>query len=118
LSTSGSVKQQLRAGGAAADDASSHLIVEGEDDDEQSDLVLMYNTVRGYVSAVEELWSYQTSQGLHNAPQPKRVALKALETSIIRGEHLRRREEFTDRGISTFRNGYLALQIPELHRQV
>jgi hypothetical protein len=62
--------------------------------------------------------SYQTSQGLHNAPQPKRVALKALKTSIIRGEHLRRREEFTDRGISTFRDGYLASQIPDLHHQV
>ena len=91
-------------------DPRSHLIVEGEDDEEQSDLVLMYNSVRGYVSAIKELWSYQTSQGLHSAPQPKRVALKALETSIIRGEHARRREEFTDRGISTFRDGYMASQ--------
>jgi len=33
----------------------SHLVVEGEDDDEQSDLVLIYNTIRGYVSAVKEL---------------------------------------------------------------
>lgn len=78
----------------------------------------MYNTVRGYVSTVKELWSYQTSQGLHNAPQPKRVAIKALETSIVRGEHARRREEFTDRGISTFRDGYIAFQIPNLNRQV
>jgi Centromere DNA-binding protein complex CBF3 subunit, domain 2 len=99
-------------------DTYSHLIVEGEDDDEQSDLVLMYNSVRGYVSAIKELWSYQTSQGLHNAPPPKRIALKALETSIIRGEHARRREEFTDRGISTFRDGYLASQIPDLNRQI
>jgi hypothetical protein len=113
------LKRRKGAGGAGAGaDVGSHLIVEGEDDDEQSDLVLMYNTVRGYVSAIKELWSYQTSQGLHNAPQPKRVALKALETSIVRGEHVRRREEFVDRGISTFRDGYLASQIPDLHRQV
>jgi hypothetical protein len=114
-------KRQKGKGGARGDAGSSgpsHLIVEGEDDDEQSDLVLMYNTVRGYVSAVKELWSFQTSQGLHNAPQPNRVALKALEQSIIRGEHVRRREEFTDRGISTFRDGYLPSQIPDLHRQV
>ena len=110
-------KRRKGAGGAARA-TGGHLIVEGEDDDEQSDLVLMYNTVRGYVSAVKELWSYQTSQGLHNAPQPKRVALKALESSIVRGEYARRREEFTDRGISTFRDGYLASQLPDLHRQV
>jgi hypothetical protein len=76
----------------------------------------MYNTVRGYVFAVKELWSYQTSQGLYNASQPKRVALKALETSIIRAEHARRRDEFTDRGVLTFCDGYLASQIPNLHR--
>jgi hypothetical protein len=46
------------------------------------------------------------------------VALKALETLIVQGEHARRREEFTDRGVSTFRDGYLATQIPDLHRQV
>jgi hypothetical protein len=68
----------------------------------------MYNIVRGYVSAVKELWSYQTSQGLYNAPQPKHVVLKVLQTLIICGEHLRRHEEFTDRGIFTFRDSYLA----------
>lgn len=109
-----------RRGGSAVAVAAvaSHLIEEGEDDEEQSDLVLMYNTVRGYVSAIKELWAYQTSSGLHSAPQPKRVALKALETSIVRGEHTRRREELTDRGVSTFRDGYLASQIPDLNRQV
>ena len=39
----------------ATTDTGSHLIIEGEDDDEQSDLVLIYNTIRGYVSAVKEL---------------------------------------------------------------
>ena len=33
-------------------------IVEGDDDEDQSELVLMYNTVWGYVSAVNELWAY------------------------------------------------------------
>ena len=96
----------------------SSLIIEGDDDDECSELVLMYNTVRGYVSAVNELWAHQTSQGLHNAPQPQRVAIKALKTSIARGEHSRRCEEFTDRGVSTIRDGYLASQIPDLNRLV
>ena len=113
-------KRQKRAAAAAAAvvEASNHLIVEGEDDEDCSELVLMYNTVRSYVSAIKELWSYQTSRGLHNAPQPTRITLKALETSILRGEHARRRGEFTDRGISTFRDGYVASQIPDLNHQV
>ena len=46
-----------RRGGSAVAVAAvaSHLIEEGEDDEEQSDLVLMYNTVRGYVLAIKEL---------------------------------------------------------------
>jgi hypothetical protein len=75
-------KRRKGASGLAAA-AESYLIEEGEDNKEQSDLVFMYNMVRGYMSAIKELWAHQTSCGLHNAPQPKRVVLKALETSII-----------------------------------
>jgi hypothetical protein len=46
---------------AAVADVSSHLVIKSKDDNKQSDLVLMYNTVRGYISAIKELWSYQTS---------------------------------------------------------
>jgi hypothetical protein len=99
-------------------EAGSSLAIEGDDDEECSNLVLMYNTVRGYVSAVNELWAHQTSRGLHNAPRPQQVALKALTTSLVRGEHSRRREEFVDRGVSTILDGYVASQIPDLHRQV
>lgn len=116
-----SKRRKPAEGDTAIDEPSNggdDLIVEGEDDDECSDVVLMYNTIRGYVSAINELWSFQTSQGLHNAPQPHRVAIKALETSIIRGEHQRRREEFVDRGVATILDGYVASQIPDLNRQV
>jgi hypothetical protein len=111
-------RSNRQKGQGAVVEAGSHLIVEGDDDEDCSEVVLMYNTVRGYVSAIKELWAYQTSKRLHNAPQLTRVALKALENSIVRGEHARRRGEFTDRGISTFRDGYLPSQIPDLHRQV
>jgi hypothetical protein len=77
----------------------------------------MYNSVRGYVSAVNELWSQQVSRGLHNAPKPDRVAMKALKTSIARREHMRRRAEFADRGIATIQDGYTATQIPDLHKK-
>jgi hypothetical protein len=74
---------------------------DGNGGEEGSDLFLMYNTVRGYVSAVNELWRVQTSKGLHNAPMPVMVALNALKTSVVRREHHRRREEFVDRGEAT-----------------
>ena len=55
-------KRQKRATGvavaAAVVQASNHLIVEGEDDEDCSELVLMYNTVRSYILAIKELWSY------------------------------------------------------------
>jgi hypothetical protein len=93
-------------------------IFEGDDDDDCSELLLTYNSVRGYVSAINELWAHQTSKGLHNAPQPQRVAIKALQTSIIRGQHQRRRDEFTDRGLGTIKDGYTASQIPDLTNKV
>jgi len=78
----------------------------------------MYNSVRGYCSAINELWAHQTSRGLHTAPRPQRVALTALKTSIIRGQHQRLRDEYTDRGLATIRDGYTASQIPDLSRKV
>jgi hypothetical protein len=93
------------------------LVEEGDDDEACSDLMLMYNTVRGYCSAINELWAYQTSLGLHSAERPQRVALKALQTSIARGQHERRRAEFEDRGLGTIQDKYTASQIPDLTRK-
>jgi hypothetical protein len=90
----------------------------GDRGGERSSLFLMYNTVRGYVSAVNELWKVQTSQGLHNSPMPVNVALNALKTSVVRREHHRRREEFADRGESTIQDGYTVAQIPQVHDKV
>ena len=94
------------------------LIIEGEDDDVQPECVLNYNSVRGYVSAIHDLWAHQVASGFHNAPEPHRVAVKALETSIVRGEHDRRRHEYTDRGVGTMRDGYLQREIPNFTYQV
>jgi hypothetical protein len=82
--TSKAPKRQKGAKGVAIE-ARSSLAIKGDDNKECSELVLIYNTVQGYVSAVNELWAHQTSRGLHNAPRPQQVALKALTTSIVRG---------------------------------
>ena len=73
------------AGDEEVEDESSG---EAEDGD-SSDLFLIHNTVRGYVSAINELWRLQTSKGLQNSPLPVMVALYALKTSGVRREHHR-----------------------------
>lgn len=45
-------------------------IMEGEDNESCSDLMLIYNTVRGYCSVINKLWAHQTSGGLHSANRP------------------------------------------------
>jgi hypothetical protein len=92
--------------------------VDGEDDEPKSELQLMYNSVRGYVSAIMELWTHQVSAKLHSSPSPHNVAVKALKTLIVRGQHARCRAEFDDRGLSTIRDGYTAKQILDMTRVV
>jgi Centromere DNA-binding protein complex CBF3 subunit, domain 2 len=65
-----------------------------------------------------ELWTHQVSAKLHSSPSPHNVAVKALKTSIMQGQHARRRAEFDDRGLSTIRDGYTAKQIPDMTRAV
>ena len=76
----------------------------------------MYNSVRGYVSAIHELWSHQTSQGLYQDLEPHWAAIKALKPSLVRGKHTRQRKEYTGRGVGTI--GDLQRQIPGLTYQV
>jgi hypothetical protein len=89
-----------------------------EDDEPASDLLLMYNSVQGYCSAINELWAHQTSRGLHAAPRPQRVALTALKTSIAQGQHQRWWDEYTDRGLATICDSYTVSQIPDLSQKV
>jgi hypothetical protein len=88
------------------------------DNEPESELQLMYNSVRGYVSAIMELWTHQVSAKLHSSPSLYNVAVKALKTSIVRGQHARRCTEFDDCGLSTIRDGYTAKQIPDMTRAV
>jgi hypothetical protein len=57
-----------RSGGTSSED-------EDDDDEAGSSLMLIYNSVRGYCSAINKLWAHQTSRGLYTAPRPQRVAL-------------------------------------------
>lgn len=90
------------------------IIFEDDDDKVQPPVVLMYNWVQGYISTIHEIWSHQTSQGPHQAPESHWVAIMAFETSLVHGEHTRRRKEYTDCGLGSMRDGYPQCQIPDL----
>ncbi|KAM4060057.1 polyketide synthase dehydratase [Hirsutella rhossiliensis] len=49
----------------------------------ESTLKLQYNTIRGYVSAIQKLYDEQKSRGVNPAAPPQGVALKALKRSIL-----------------------------------
>jgi hypothetical protein len=113
-------RRKQRTTGAGATAEGEEAVEESDDDDEEpkSELQLMYNTVRGYVSAIMKLYNHQISMRLHSSPSPHNVAIKAMKTSIARGQHQRRRAEFEDRGIATIKDGYAAKQIPDMTRAV
>ena len=79
-----------------------------------SELYLQYNTIRGYVSAVLELYNRQVSARVNCAPCPTGVALKALKSSVSRSEFRRRRSEYVDRGVDNMKDGYIAAQVPDV----
>ncbi|KJZ69953.1 hypothetical protein HIM_10661 [Hirsutella minnesotensis 3608] len=79
----------------------------------ESTLRLQYNTVRGYVSAIQKLYDEQKSRGVNPAARPQGVAMKALKRSILATTWTRKRKEYTDRGVGTLRDVYAPAQIPD-----
>ena len=110
-------RRKTQEAGAMAEEALEEpAALDSGDEEPKSELLLMYNSVRSYVSAIMELWSHQVSEKLHSSPSPHNVAIKALKTSVARGQHARRRAEFEDRGLATIKDGYTAKQIPDMTR--
>jgi len=68
----------------------------------------MYNTVRGYCTAINELWAHQVSRGLHSASRPQKVAMTALKTSIARVSTSDAAMSSPTVGLATIRDGYTA----------
>lgn len=78
----------------------------------------MCNSVWGYIFSIHKLWSHQTFFGFHVTLEPYQIAIKAPETLLVCGEHACKRMEYTYRGVSTIRDGYLQRQIFDLNHQV
>ncbi|KFZ12514.1 hypothetical protein V501_04167 [Pseudogymnoascus sp. VKM F-4519 (FW-2642)] len=117
--TEGKQKEWFRGAREEGDGGNDgESVGDGEDGGEERSDLFPYNTVRGYASAVDELWKVQISQGLHNTPIFVNIALNALKTSIVRQEHHRRREEFMDRSEATIQDGYTVSQNPQVYDKV
>ncbi|KAM4062434.1 centromere DNA-binding protein complex CBF3 subunit, domain 2 domain-containing protein [Hirsutella rhossiliensis] len=69
----------------------------------ESTLKLQYNTVRGYVSAIQKLYDEQKSRGVNPAARPY----------ILATTWSRKRKEYMDRGVGTLRDVYAPAQIPD-----
>jgi hypothetical protein len=113
-------KRRKQEAGTAVEEAQAQgaLGAPNSEDELESELQLMYNSVRGYVSAIMGLWTHQVSAKLHSSLLLHNVAVKALKTSIVRGQHARCRAEFDDRGLSTIWDRYTAKQIPDMTKAV
>lgn len=61
-----------------------------KDNEEQFNLLLIYNSVQGYVSAINKLQSNQVALKQNSVLALYNVAIKALETLIIYKEHNQR----------------------------
>jgi hypothetical protein len=64
------------------------------------------SAVRGYVSAVVDLWSFQKSSGSNSHPNPRGEGLNAILGAHTRREHVRKRAQFVDRAAGTLQEGY------------
>ncbi|KAF2178737.1 hypothetical protein K469DRAFT_802592, partial [Zopfia rhizophila CBS 207.26] len=64
------------------------------------------STVKGYIAAIVDLWSFQKSKGMNSHPTPRGEGLNGLLRARTRGEHKRRRLEFADRAVGTLQDGY------------
>lgn len=63
-------------------------------------------TYRQYVAAIVDLWAYQRAQGVNSHPNPGKGLVAQLLKSLKKEEEGRKRNEFVDRGIGTFLDGY------------
>ena len=102
----------------AEEEAAIAAIPGSDDDPEVFKLRLKYNFIRGYVSAIMNLYQDQHSRGINTAPTPHKCAIKAMQIAIHRGEFDRLRREYEDRGVGTMLDGYTEDKVPDIAHQV
>lgn len=93
---------------ANADLDSDEEMEDAADDDAPAPIksTLKYNSVRGYKTALVDLWSYQLSRHQNSHPHPNGSALRSLMKSVQKSQHTKRKLAFEDRGRGTVADGY------------
>ena len=80
--------------------------LESDEDEDQDPQTLKYNSIRGYKTALIDLWSYQVSRGQHSRPHPNGNALRSIMKDSSRNQHIKKKLAFEDRGRGTVADGY------------
>lgn len=80
----------------------------GRGDDAEQDQIspIKYSTVRGYKTALIDLWFYQSSRSRNPHPHPNGSALQALLKDKQRSQTATKKANFEDRGQGTIADGY------------
>jgi hypothetical protein len=64
------------------------------------------SSIRGYVAAIVDLWTFQKDYGENCHPNPRGSALSGILASHARHESIRKRNQYTDRAAGTMQDGY------------
>ena len=103
-------RQKTAEAESAAEGQDDEGVEEEEKKDEVSDGLfnetVRYSVVNSYVSAITELYAWQSEEREEPLPPLGRAKLAAILKNVRRDEERVRRINFTDRGLFTITGGY------------
>ena len=98
-------------------------IASGDQDSDEDDesalatdnqLRLEYNTVRGYLSAIRNLYDKQVARRINPAKRPDGLVFKVMLKTILNSRALDKRKKMADRGAHTMKDGYKLTDVPKV----
>ncbi|CCE31025.1 uncharacterized protein CPUR_04876 [Claviceps purpurea 20.1] len=101
--------------------AAAQLVADIPDEDAaaaEPPATLKFQTIRGYKTALINLWSYQESHGTNRHPQPNGASLKALMKAQRTSQHQKAKDQHEDRGRGTIDTKSLDVGHRDLDSQI
>jgi hypothetical protein len=68
--------------------------------------ILRISSIRGYIAAIVDLWSFQKNYGKNHHSNPHGNALSSLLAGYTCRENAQKRQQFTDCAAGTLQDGY------------
>lgn len=87
-------------------------------DIKQEDTKLSWRSVRGYVSAITDLYQQQRVRGMNTHTSPRESQIKEYIKSLQRADMERQRAQFADKGRDTLLDGYSEAEVTEVCHQL